>query len=81
MTTLSFLRDLITNPPVVFGDGDEEHWTRRERWQILRPMWTHTIATIEAPCGCCRRFGLWRTIVCAEHVFGPAWRDQIGDES
>ena len=80
MSTLRFIRDLIANPPVMFGD-DEEQWTRRERWQVLRPMWTHTIATTRDECGCQRRFGMWRTIWCAGHTFGPAWLDQIGDES
>ena len=79
VSMLRLIRDIITNPPIQFGDEPPEHWSRWERWQVFRPMWTHTLLTTHADCGCRRRFGLWRTIYCAPHVFGPVWDD--GEES
>lgn len=38
---------------------------------MSRPYWTYTILTTRKPCGCRKRFGLWHTIYCAGHVFGP----------
>jgi hypothetical protein len=60
------------NRPV---DGDQ--FDRRTMWALTRPYWTHVALTTEEPCGCRRRFGLWRTIWCFEHVFGPDGADEI----
>lgn len=61
----------IKNPPVEF-EGDwkaPERYSRADSWALTRPMWTHTIFTTEAGCGCRRRFGLWHTMWCAPHCF------------
>lgn len=69
-----WLWDVVRNPDVVWLDpttGDEasrERWSRRQRFHILRPAWTHYALTTRMPCGCRRRLGLWYTIRCAEHA-------------
>jgi hypothetical protein len=50
---------------------DGERFSRRYMWALTRPMWTHTIFTTHEGCGCRKRFGLWNTIYCADHIFGP----------
>ena len=44
---------------------------RDGRLVMNRPRWTRTILTTRESCGCRKRFGLWHTIYCAGHVFGP----------
>ena len=68
------MRELITaiwtaRKPYVDDDG--EVYSRRDVWAMARPYWTHTALTTHEACGCRRRFGLWRTIYCRNHAFGP----------
>lgn len=71
--TAVWLWHVATNPDVVWLDPEtneevsRERWKRKERFQVLRPLWTFTFLTTNPGCGCRKRFGLWHTIWCAEH--------------
>lgn len=83
--TASWLWDVIRNPDVVWLDGNtggeasRERWKRIDRFRILRPTWTFYFLTTKQGCGCRKRFGLWRTIICSDHVAHSAdWNDREG---
>ena len=57
------------------GKTDVDHWDRTEFWQVFRPMWTHTVFTTNPGCGCRRRFGIWPTMWCSDHVDIPGRKD------
>ena len=61
---------LISNPAIDFGDDEPTRVSRRERFEMLRPMWTYTLFVKEAACGCSWRFGWkrWQTMWCSKHV-------------
>lgn len=72
--TAMWLWDLARNPDVVWLDANtkeevsREHWKRRSRFHILRPIWMYCFLTTDPGCGCRRRFGLWHTMWCSEHI-------------
>lgn len=72
--TMSWLWELVRNPDVVWLDGttkeevSRERMSRYNRFHIFRPMWMYTFATTNPGCGCRRRFGLWCTLTCSDHV-------------
>lgn len=73
--TLRWGWSLITNPELVWlnTDGSVAERERINRfrgymtWWSIRPLWMHYALTTRAHCGCRRRFGLWRTIICSDH--------------
>lgn len=84
--TASWLWGIVRNPDVVWVDVDtgaelSEYWKRIDRFHILRPMWMYTFLTTEADCGCRKRFGLWRVIICSEHTGFWDNEDEDDDEA
>lgn len=69
---LKALWGLVLNRPLVWlardGSVTYERYRRAERWAITRPGWTFYVLTTGPGCGCRRRFGLWRTIICSPHM-------------
>jgi hypothetical protein len=64
---------VVSNPPVTFEDGEgylsaPENWSRRDQFHTFKPLWWHYALTKDDGCGCRRRFGLWYTVHCWEHV-------------
>lgn len=60
---------------------DGEQFSRRDMWALTRPYWTYTALTTLADCGCRRRLGVWRTLWCVDHAFGPRGRHFAGGAS
>lgn len=69
---------IVRNPDLTLHEqttGAEEHIrvSRHFRMHALKPMWMYKFLTTEAECGCLRRFGLWRVIICYDHAAAD-WR-------
>ena len=68
-----WLWGVLRNPDVVWVDvqtqeESRERWRRIDRFRVFRPRWIRDAFTVRSSCGCRRRFGLWRTIWCSEHM-------------
>lgn len=50
------------------GCTETEVYGRQDFWLVFRPHWFRTIFTTNPGCGCRRRFGIWQTMWCHDHV-------------
>lgn len=74
MQTAAWVKCLVFNPPLEWVDAEThevtfvEKTTRRRYATTFRPMWMTLAFTTSAECGCRRRFGLWKVLICMEHA-------------